>query len=210
MKKICFLLWCILSVSGVIAQDNTYNLTVYKEYKPAVLHMVSGRTVNNPLTNVFLKNGALLYKQGDDVMELNMATITAADFGDDHYIKIEDRLALFIDSVGRNQLYSVSLVDLDSYRAMLRNNVNITHLDFGGDQLQYTTIDLELQEGQTLPVINIFYYYYNGRIVRVHERDLYRILTKDKKRMYKTVISMDGFKWTDPDSLMQLLKAISD
>jgi hypothetical protein len=198
----------ILMLETVQAQDNTYNLTVYREFKPAVLHMASGRDIKNSFTNIFLKNGALLYKQGLTTMELNMNTIVGADFGKDRYLKIDNMLALEVDSVGENKLYRVSIIDMDSYIKAKRNDVNITNLDLGSDQLAYTTIDLEAQEGQQLPIIYHYYYLYKGKIVKVHEREISRILPKDKKRIYRTIISMDGFQWTDQGSLMTLLKAI--
>jgi hypothetical protein len=50
---------------------------------------------------------------------------------------------------------------------------------------------------------------YNGEIIKVHERELSRILPKSKRRIYKTIISMDGFQWVDRKSLVTLLEAIS-
>lgn len=118
-------------------------------------------------------------------------------------------LACEVGIVGVNKLYCVTLLDLDSYKAMLRNDVNITNLSIG-DQLSYTTIDLTPTEGIALPLIRQYYYLLDGKIVRAHERELVRRLPKEKKRMYKTVISMDSFSWVDAESLLKLLEAISE
>ena len=45
-------------------------------------------------------------------------------------------------------------------------------------------------------------------MVLVHERTLYRFVPKEKRRIYKTMITMPDFDWTKPESLKRLLKAI--
>lgn len=192
-----------------LAQDNTMNLTLFKEFKPAVVQMGDGRKVKTRLANIFLKNAALLYKRGDATMEANMSPVVAVDFDSLHYEKIDNMLALLVDSVGANRLYCAVLIDMDSYVTMLKNNVNITNLSLG-DQISYTTLDLTPQEGMSLPLVRHYYYLYNGELVRVHEREVSRRLPKDKKRIYKTIISLPEFTWVDDDSLMKLLRAISD
>ena len=192
------------------AQDaTTTSLTAYQSFKPAIIYMSSGKTIRNMFTNVFLKNAALLYKQGDKTMEANMETILGVDFDDRKYININGQLAAVLDTVGQNVLYAITLIDVDAYNQMLRNNVNITNLSLS-DQMSYSTIDLTPQEGQELPVINIFYYLYKGKLVRVHEREISRLLSKEQKRRYKTIMSLPDFKWTDRESLVKMLKAISE
>lgn len=206
------LLSCLLVCINLVllnAQDNTRNLTLYHQYKPAEIKMTNGKVVKTAFANVFLKNASLLFKRGDVTMEATMSTISTVDIDKHHFINIDNMLACEVGIVGVNKLYCVTLLDLDSYKAMLRNDVNITNLSIG-DQLSYTTIDLTPTEGIALPLIRQYYYLLDGKIVRAHERELVRRLPKEKKRMYKTVISMDSFSWVDAESLLKLLEAISE
>ncbi len=199
-----------LSTGTVSAQDNTWNLTFFKEYKPATIHMSNGKKVRVALANIFLKNASLLYKQGTATMEANMEPVVGVEFGKRQFIVIDKMLSEVVDSVGANKLYCATLIDLEAYKTMLRNNVNISSLSLG-DQISYATIDLTPQEGIQLPIIRHFYYLYYGEIVKVHEREISRKLKdKEKKRLYKSIISLDNFSWSDRDNLMKLLKAISD
>ena len=134
------------------AQDNTRNLTLYHQYKPAEIKMTNGKVVKTAFANVFLKNASLLFKRGDATMEATMSTISTVDIDKHH-----NMLACEVGIVGVNKLYCVTLLDLDSYKAMLRNDVNITNLSIG-DQLSYTTIDLTPTEGIALPLIRQYYY----------------------------------------------------
>lgn len=209
MKNLLFAFCLAGFFTAVNAQEETGYLTVYKSYKPASIHMVSGKTIKNPLTNVFLKNGKLLYLQGDKTMEAFMDNIVSVDIDSAHYVNINKQLALEVDSVKENVLYCVTLIDVDSYNRMLRNNVNISNLSLG-DQISYSTIDLTPTDGMQLPVIHNFYYLYNHKIIRVHERDITRVLPKSKKHAYKSILALDDFSWTSAKSLMQLLRAITE
>lgn len=195
------------------AQDIAEQFTVYSEFKPATIHMTSGRDIRNPFTNIFLKNASLLYKQGMNTMEAHMETIAGVDFADRKYIKIENMLACLLDSVGENRLYCATVIDIDAYNQLLRNNVNLTNFSLldatTGDQLSYTSLGLENQEDIQMPLINHYFYLFNGKFIRVHERELSRHLSKEQKRRMKTIMATDGFTWVDKNSLMRVLKAIS-
>ena len=213
MKRLLAFFVAALCLATASAQQVTEALTIYRNFKPAIIHMTSGRDITNPLTNVFLKNASLLFMKGSQAMEANMETIAGVDFGNDKFVKIDKMLCQLLDTVGSNKLYCAKVIDVEAYNQMLRNNVNITNFSLfdasTSDQLSFTSLDLNPDGDQQLPVICHFYYMYNGKIVKVHEREISRILPKDKKRIYKTIISMDGFQWTDRASLVRLLEAIS-
>ena len=210
MKRLNAIILFVLGVCfTAAAQDNTHNLTLYKEFKPGIIHMKGGRELKNPLLNIFLKDAALLYKSGSATKEANMNNVIGVDFDDRKYVNIQGELAYLVDSVGPNRLYCSTLIDVEAYKTLQKNNVNISNLSLG-DQISYSTIELEQQEGIQLPIINHFYYLYQGKLIKVHEREISRLLPKDKKRLYKTVISGDKFSWVDAQSLIRLLKAITE
>jgi hypothetical protein len=74
---------------------------------------------------VFLKNGSLVYLNGEYTMEANMETIAAVEFDDRKFININNQLAYMVDSVGSNILYRIDLLDLNAYNQNIRNNINI-------------------------------------------------------------------------------------
>ncbi len=194
------------------AQKRTTRATLYKEFKPSTILLNDGRVIKQPLTNVFLKNSSLVYLKGTYTMEANMDNIKAVTFDDRSYIVIDNQLAYQVgDSVDNgNALYRVDLFDMDSYQAQLRNNVNVSNLDLG-EMIGVTTVDLNNEEDYKFPIIPIYYMQYNGEMVKVHERELWRRLPKDKdlRRMFKTVIGENSFSWTNDSSLLVLLKAIT-
>lgn len=209
MKR--FVLFIIISIavaSSAIATDGvTRNLTVYKQFKPAIIHLVNGKTLTQPLANIFLRNSTLLYVSGNHTMQANTQNIESVDFDDRHYIRIDTLLAYHVDSVGNNALYCATMIDVDAYRSLLVNNKQLTNISFG-DVMQTATIDIEDAKEIDLPTVDKFFYYYKGKFVPVHERNIIRVIPKDKRHIYRSIISLPDFKWTDKDSLIKLLQVL--
>lgn len=209
MKKTLLLIVAALTATAAMAQERRLEATMFKEFKPAVITFSDGRKINQPLANVFLKNGALLFPKGDYTMEANMGNISAVDFADRHFVTIDQQLAYRVDSVeGGNALYCIELFDQETYNRNLRNNINISNLDLG-DQISTTTIDINTEEDYKLPVFRHFYMQLDGQMVKVHERELNRKLNKEQRAMMKRIMALPDFSWQREETLMQLLKAIS-
>ena len=207
------ILLTVFALLGLIAtaQERTTRATRYAQFKPSTITLKTGKTIHQSLTNISLKNSALLYLQGEYTMEAKMETIAAVEFDDRKYVNINDQLAYLVDSVGPNKLYRIDLFDLNAYNQQLRNNINISNLGFENGGISTTTTDLNTEDDYKLPIFSHYYYYYNGEVIKVHERDISNHLPKDKelKRKYRTIIGLDNFRWTDEASLIELLKAIS-
>jgi hypothetical protein len=211
IKKTILLTMFVMAALICTAQKRTTQATLYKQFKPSVITLKTGRTIKQPLTNIFLKNGSLVYLNGEYTMEANMETIAAVEFDDRKYININNQLAYMVDSVESNLLYRIDLLDINAYNQNLRNNVNISNMGFESGAITTTTMDLNSEDDYKLPLFSHFYFLYNGEFVKVHEREVSRVLPKDKeiKRKYRTIIGMDDFSWNKEKSLMQLLKAIT-
>ncbi len=211
IKKTILLTMFVMAALVSTAQQRTTQATLYKQFKPSVITLKTGRTINQSHTNVFLKNGSLVYLNGEYTMEANMETIAAVEFDDRKFINIKNQLAYMVDSVGSNILYRIDLLDLNAYNQNLRNNINISNMGFESGAITTTSMDLNSEDDYKLPIFSHYYFFYNGEFVKVHERDISRVLPKDKdlKRKYRTIIGMDDFSWNSDNSLMKLLKAIT-
>ncbi|MBQ3632621.1 MAG: hypothetical protein II949_15545 [Prevotella sp.] len=207
--SLCISLFLLLSLS-LTAQKRTTMATLYREFRPSTITLKDGRTLKQSLTNVFLKNSSLLYLKGEYTMEANMENIVAVDFDDRSFVNLNGQLAFLIDSVGKNRLFCIELFDQETYERNLRNNVNISSVTFGGDQLSTSTVDLNNEDDYKLPVFRHYYYLLDGAFVKVHERELMRKISKEQRTMMKRIIGLPDFSWQSESSLLQLLKAISE
>lgn len=204
------LLFIIIALNTLWARADgvTPKLTIYNQFKPAIIQLADGRKLKQPLANIFLKNSNLLYVSGSITKEANLSTIVSVDFDDRHYVKIDTLLAWQVDTVGNNALYCASVIDLPAYYALLRNNKQLTNLEIS-TMVQTATIDLEDEEDIHFPVVDLYFYRINGTFVKAHERNLQRLLNKEERRMLKTFVTEPSFSWTDPKSLMRLLRSIT-
>jgi hypothetical protein len=207
MKKfVLFLLLttCILTIS---AQSTTTSLTVYKEFQPATIHLADGRHLKVGFANIFLKNSSLLYKSGQETKEANLKTLTKVDFKDRTYYRIDSVLAYQVDTINHQQLYCSQRIDFAAWKQLKANNSNITNLDLS-DFVSYTTTDLMDEQDIHFPLINLYYLKLGDKFVLAHERNLKRVLDKEKRRLMSSVMSEPGFSWTSEASLLKLLKYI--
>ena len=208
MKASLLFIIMICAVQSLFAQDKTYGLTVYESYRPATITLTDGRTVKHPMANIFLKNSSLVYLSNTGVtMEANMSNILHVKFEDRQYHKVDTLLAYMVDSVGHDALYCATVADMQAYHQNLKNNQVYTGIRLS-DQLSTTTMDLSNEGDRMLPLVNIYFYRLGNDYVRCHERTLGRILSKEKKRMMQTYLSMPDFSWTSEKSLIDLLKGL--
>lgn len=207
-KSFMTLVAALLLALPASAQKRTTQATLYRNFKPSVITLNDGRKLNQQFTNIFLKNSSLLYLKGEYTMEANMDNVVAVDFDDRSYVKIGHQLAYVVDTVRNCGLYCVELFDQDSYERNLKNNVNISSLDLG-DQISYSSVDLNNEDDYKLPVFRHYYYLLNGEFIKVHERELGRKISKEQRTMMKRIIGMPDFSWQNEESLKTLLKALT-
>jgi len=208
-KHLLLTLTFLFAITGISsAQQLDSALMVYPGFVPATIHLSSGKTIKQREANIFLKNSSLLYRSRGNVMEANMANITGVDFDDRHYVKVDTLLCYLVDSVGANRLYCAEVLDVEAYKAQRRNNVDITNLEIT-DFVNVDKWDRNDESEHVIPIVPRFYYLYSGKFVRVHERDIFRMVPKSRHRQIKTVMSLDGFSWTSPQWLIKVLQAMT-
>ncbi|MBQ2361347.1 MAG: hypothetical protein II398_10695, partial [Prevotella sp.] len=60
------------------------------------------------------------------------------------------------------------------------------------------------------PLQNNYYIEYNGKFVKAHELYVLRAIPKSKRKDFWATVREVGFSWIHEDSLMKLLKVISE
>jgi hypothetical protein len=217
MKRITLVITILLLTTLKVAaqeQPITSAITVYPDFRPATVFLTSGRKTSIPLANIFLKNSSLLYMEGDKIMEADMSNILRVEFGNLAYIRIDSMLVYEVGSVmGGDALFCAKVIDINAYKQSRANSANITNLDLtaltsSSSSLSYNTIEATDKSELQFPLVNVYFYRLGNQFVRVHERHLKRVLTKEKRRIVESVMNMPGFTWTDEKYLMMILRNI--
>ena len=189
------------------AQQVTPAFTVYPEFKAATVWLSDGKKLKVMLANIFLKNSTLLYKSGMQTMQANMQTMQRVDFDDRTYYRLDTILAYRVDTVGSDALYCAEHIDFAAWRQAMANNTLFTSLDLN-DMVGYTTAELANEQDIHFPVVNSYYFLLNGKYVIAHERQLKRVLNKEKRRLMEAAMAEKDFSWSSEMSLMKLLRMI--
>lgn len=187
--------------------QTTPAVTVYKEFRPATIHLADGRKLKVALANIFLKNSSLLYKSGIDTKEANLKTLTQVDFADRSYYRIDSLLAYQVGAIGNDALYCAQKIDFVAWRQMVANNSVLSSLDLG-DMIGYSYAELADEQDLHFPIVRLYFFRLDGKFVLAHERNLKRVLNKEKRRLMEAVMIDKSFSWTDENSLLTLLKTI--
>ncbi len=201
-----------LVATATLAQSDTLSrrTMAFVTFRPAVVTLANGKTVNAPQANVFLKGSVLVYRNPQGrVMEANRRTVRSVDFAERHYERIDTMLYWRVDTMGSNALYCATYIDMLSLRQQILNSRNMTDVQMNSLMLSSTALTAN-DEDFDLPYTNVYYYRYRGKWVRVHERDIDHALPRNKRQAYKLALSMPGFSWSDPHSLLELLRSISE
>ena len=207
MKRIVLLLLLTTGILAATAQPTTTSLTAYQSFQPATIHLVDGRKLKVDHANIFLKNSGLLYISGHDTKEANLKTMAKVEFKDRTYYRIDSVLAYQVDTVNHQELYCAPRIDVVAWRGLLINNRQLNNIDLG-EMITYSATELVDRQDIHFPLINLYYFKIDGKYVLAHERNLKRVLDKEKRRLMTSVMSEPGFSWTNEASLLKLLKYI--
>lgn len=207
MKKFVLFLLLFTSILSAKAQGTTTMVTVYQAFKPATIHLVDGRQLKVGLANIFLKNSGLLYISGHDTKEASLNNISKVEFQDRTYYRIDSVLAYQVDTVNHQPLYCAQRIDLVAWKGLIINNRQLDNISLG-DMLTYSATELADQHDIHFPLINLYYFQIDGKYVLAHERNLKRVLDKEKRRLMASIMSEPEFSWTSEKSLLKLLKYI--
>ena len=194
-------------ILAATAQTTTTSLTAYQSFQPATIHLVDGRKLKVDHANIFLKNSGLLYISGHDTKEANLKTMAKVEFKDRTYYRIDSVLAYQVDTVNHQELYCAPRIDVVAWRGLLINNRQLNNIDLG-EMITYSATELVDRQDIHFPLINLYYLKIDGKYVFAHERNLKRVLDKEKRRLMTSVMSEPGFSWTNEASLLKLLKYI--
>jgi len=208
MKRMLFFLFvAVVSMNGLAQKFVGYSdrTTVYEKYQPARITLYNGKVIMQKEANVFLKNGRLLFKKGMFDMVADMAPIQTVEFADRQYVKVDTILATVIDTLGGNRVLCTTTIDMAAYNSRAVNDRVITSLQFSGDQIGSTDIDLSAGNKQ-YPLVNNYFFEIEGKIVELHERTIRRLLPKKKRERFDFYLQMPEFDWFDKSSLHKILE----
>ena len=214
MKKCLFLVLCftISVITTATAQHFagfTNRTTLYETYQPAEVTLYSGKVIHQKQANIFLRNGRLLYKSGNHDMEANMKQIKAVKFQDKYFVSIDTTLALIVDTIADRQILCTTIIDLEAYSNLKKNERVISNFHMEWDMVSAASIELPDEDFQ-YPLMSSYYVKIDKELVPIQERPLRRLLPKDKRSRFDFILKLSDFNWTNRNSLQLILELFKE
>ena len=138
-----------------------------------------------------------------------MDNIESVDFANKTYFKVDTLLAYRVDSVGQNGLYCASMIDMETYALDRANQRTITNLEISS-QVSMAALENNDKEDLEYPLQNHYFIKYNGKFIKANELYVLKAIPKSKRKVFWEAVREVGFSWIHEDSLMKLLKVISE
>ena len=212
LMQAVFTLGMLLFPAFLAAQEETMHsvrgrTTLYPKFSPATIYLTDGRVVKERNANIFLKNATLVYKSGSVVKKVKPSLISKVEFADATYYRVDTLLASVVDSVQGCALYRASVIDIEAYNELMTANSSVTDV-IVAEYVSVGSVERTATEDKDYPLIDYYFMDFQGKQVPMEDRKLYRIVPKDKRRLYKNNISAPDFSWTSPKSLCKLMDVI--
>lgn len=211
-RRLTIVLAMWLQATLLLAQADSLarHTMAYPTFRRAVATLADGRTVAVPQANVFLKGSVLVYRSPKGrVMEAGRSAVRCVDFDDRHYERIDTMLFWRVDTVGSNALYRATCIDMASVRQQILNSRNMTDMQMNSLLLSATALTDDFDYAD-LPYADIYVFWYRGKWVRADERNVDHALPRNKRQAFRQATAMPGFSWSRAESLVGLLRAISN
>lgn len=208
MKRILWMVLTAFVCMNVSAQSfagYVNRTTVYEKYQPAKITLASGKVILQKQANIFLKNGRLLFKNGNMDMEANIMQIKSVEFHDKFYVRMDTILAIVVDTVKNNRILCTTTIDMEAYSKQRLNDRVISNFQMNDQFVNATSVEAP-DEDYKYPLVNHFFLEINGKVVRNHERIIRRMLPKAKRDRLDFYMKQPKFSWTDRKSLRQVLE----
>ena len=211
-NKAVLLLMMFLFPTFIAAQESAMSsvrgrTTLYPTFSPATVYLADGRVVKERNANIFLKNSTLVFKSGNLVKKVRTSLISKVEFADATYYRVDTLLASVVDSVQGRALYKASIIDIEAYNALMTANSSVTDVVVA-EYVSVGSVERAATEDKDYPLIDYYFMDFQGKQVLMEDRKLYRMVPKEKRRLYKNTISAPDFSWTSPKSLCKLMEVV--
>ena len=163
-------------------------------------HLRIGETTDFMGTNLYDADGNVVKK-------VRTSLISKVEFADATYYRVDTLLASVVDSVQGRALYKASIIDIEAYNAPMTANSSVTDVVVA-EYVSVGSVERTATEDKDYPLIDYYFMDFQGKQVLMEDRKLYRMVPKEKRRLYKNTISAPDFSWTSPKSLCKLMEVV--
>ena len=171
----------------------------FPEFKDAKIFMSFGRFVKAK-ANILLKNGALCYLEGDNIMQANTKDIIGVEFDTVSYKKIDaEQMGRVVATKGSSALLCVTKVDMEKYEEETGEDESFLAVTGSVNDSQ------KWESDNGIPLEDKYYFYIKKKIVPANETKIKKFVRPEMKKAFKRLMADRWWSWHDEESLKQIL-----
>ena len=223
MKRLALVITIVLLATLKVAaqkQDITSAITVYPTFQPATVTLTSGRKMEIPLANIFLKNGALLYMSGDNIMEADMVKVFSVKAGEDIFVNVAGKLYKVLAESTGGAAVQARYLDVEQMNkanigygvsSSVASTQNVAGLALDSNAGTNINKALESKEGgaETPIAEKTYILFCRNRIVPALKREVMDVPGLDKEKA-KAFFKEHKIKWSHPESLTEVADFLTE
>lgn len=215
MKKLFILLAALSFALSSYAQQQVQQLRsntpcVFPEFREAKVLQTFGRSIRAKV-NIFLKNSALLFLDGDKVKQAYTDHIIGVEFDSVKYLKVDSVMGEVLASRKYNHLVRVTTIDMDKYMAETQGGDNLPFFEIGGTTTTgFFEIDGQVFAENGFPLKCKYYFLVKGDIVPANETKFKSHVRPEMRKAFKNLMGDRFWSWNDAESLKKLMEYLPD
>lgn len=211
MKQFVIILITLLALGHTARAQQVQELRrsrsifLFPEFQDAKIKQSFGRYAKAK-ANIYLKDGSLMYMEGDKIMRAYTKNIFGVTFGDTlEFVKVDSVMARVVARDGYNALLCLTTVNMARYREEESGGSDLDYFQLENFNVFMTLNEDRRDDDLGIPLQDKYFFSAKGFIFPANETAFKKAISKEQQQPFKVLMENRFWSWKDPESLKMLL-----
>ena len=211
MKQLAIILIALLALGYTARAQQVQELRrsrsifLFPEFQDAKIKQSFGRYAKAK-ANIYLKDGSLMYMEGDKIMRAYTKNIFGVTFGDTlEFVKVDSVMARVVARDGYNALLCLTTVNMARYREEESGGSDLDYFQLENFNVFMTLNEDRRDDDLGIPLQDKYFFSAKGFVFPANETAFKKAISKEQQQPFKVLMENRFWSWKDPESLKMLL-----
>ena len=211
MKQFAVILIALLALGHTARAQQVQELRrsrsifLFPEFQDAKIKQSFGRYAKAK-ANIYLKDGSLMYMEGDKIMRAYTKNIFGVTFGDTlEFVKVDSVMARVVARDGYNALLCLTTVNMARYREEESGGSDLDYFQLENFNVFMTLNEDRRDDDLGIPLQDKYFCSAKGFVFPANETAFKKAISKEQQQPFKVLMENRFWSWKDPESLKMLL-----
>ena len=211
MKQLASILIALLALGHTARAQQVQELRrsrsifLFPEFQDAKIKQSFGRYAKAK-ANIYLKDGSLMYMEGDKIMRAYTKNIFGVTFGDTlEFVKVDSVMARVVARDGYNALLCLTTVNMARYCEEESGGSDLDYFQLENFNVFMTLNEDRRDDDLGIPLQDKYFFSAKGFVFPANETAFKKAISKEQQQPFKVLMENRFWSWKDPESLKMLL-----